>query len=174
MAFITAKTGKNVKALVNLAQSLFKQSRKRVSTGTLNRILREAVDAHPPASRENRTPRIYYATQVGVAPPTVVLFVNSTKLFDATYQRYLLNVFREKLPFRDIPIKLYMRSRRQADEGSRSSTENWESPADSDRTRTPAGTAISMPSHCPSRAHFDVASRFLNREVNELLSDLDG
>ena len=82
MAFITAQTGKNVKALVNLSQSLFKQSRKRVSTGTLNRILREAVDAHPPSSRENRTPRIYYATQVGVTPPTVVLFVNSTKLFD--------------------------------------------------------------------------------------------
>ena len=115
MAFITAQTGKNVKALVNLAQSLFKQSRNRVSTGTLNRILREAVDAHPPSSRENRNPRIYYATQVGVTPPTVVLFVNSTKLFDATYQRYLLNVFREKLPFRDIPIKLYMRSRRQAE-----------------------------------------------------------
>ena len=78
LAFITAQTGRNVKALVNLAQSLFKQSRNRVGTGTLNRILREAVDAHPPASRENRTPRIYYATQVGVTPPTVVLFVNST------------------------------------------------------------------------------------------------
>ena len=130
MAFITAQTGKNVKALVNLAQSLFKQSRNRVSTGTLNRILREAVDAHPPSSRENRTPRIYYATQVGVTPPTVVLFVNSTKLFDPTYQRYLLNVFRERLPFRDIPIKLYMRSRRQAEEGSRSSTEKWEDPSD--------------------------------------------
>ena len=55
-----------------------------------------------------------------MSPPTVVLFVNSTKLFDPTYQRYLLNVFRERLPFRDIPIKLYLRSRRQADEGSRS------------------------------------------------------
>ncbi len=64
MAFITAKTGKNVKALLNLSQSLYKQSLKRVSTGTLNRVLREAVEAHPPASRENRTPRIYYATQV--------------------------------------------------------------------------------------------------------------
>ena len=87
IAFITAKTGKNVKALVNLAQSLYKQSQKRVGTGTLNRVLREAVEAHPPSSRENRTPRIYYATQVDVTPPTIVLFVNSTRLFDATYQR---------------------------------------------------------------------------------------
>ena len=44
-------------------------------TGTLNRILQEAVLAHAPATRDNRTPRIYYATQVGTAPPTIVLFV---------------------------------------------------------------------------------------------------
>src|SRR5262249_16239236 len=119
MAFITAQTGKNVKALLDLCQSLFKQARRRITTGALNRILREAVEAHPPAMRENRTPRIYYATQVGVAPPTVVLFVNSTQLFDPTYQRYLLNVFREKLPFRDIPIKLYLRTRKQIEQGAR-------------------------------------------------------
>jgi GTP-binding protein len=173
LAFITAKTGRNVKALVNLAQSLFKQSRNRVSTGTLNRILREAVDANPPPSRENRTPRIYYGTQVGVSPPTVVLFVNSTKLFDPPYQRYLLNAFRERLPFHDIPIKLYMRSRRQADEGSRSSTENWEIPADSVVLEAPEDNDQHA-AHSHRGAHFDVARRFLNREVNELLSDLDG
>jgi GTPase len=173
MAFITAQTGRNVKALVNLAQSLFKQSRLRVSTGALNRILREAVDAHPPSSRENRTPRIYYATQVGVTPPTVVLFVNSTRLFDATYQRYLLNVFREKLPFRDIPIKLYMRSRRQTEEGSRSSAEHWEHPSEAIESEPqPHEEHVHPAAH--GGAHFDVASRFLNREVNELLSDLDG
>jgi GTP-binding protein len=114
LAFITAKTGKNVKALLNLAQSMYKQANKRVGTSVLNKILREAVEAHPPSSRE-RTPRIYYATQVGVAPPTVVLFVNSPTLFDATYQRYLLNIFREKLPYGDIPIKLYLRARSQTD-----------------------------------------------------------
>ena len=58
---------------------LYKQAQQRVSTGTLNRVLREAVEAHRPPSRENRTPRIYYATQVDVAPPTIVLFVNSTQ-----------------------------------------------------------------------------------------------
>ncbi len=118
LAFITAQTGKNVKALLNLAQSLYKQANRRVGTGTLNRVLREAVEAHPPAMVGNRNPRVYYATQVGSNPPTIVLFVNSTRLFDATYQRYLLNVFREKLPFRDIPIKLYLRSRKQTEPGA--------------------------------------------------------
>ena len=137
------------------------------------RVVREAVEAHPPASRENRTPRIYYATQVGVTPPTVVLFVNSTRLFDPTYQRYLLNVFRERLPFRDIPIKLYMRSRRQDEEAEdRSSTEIWEGPTGAiDEGQELAGSQI--PGQSPRRGHLDIASRFLNREVNELLSDLD-
>ncbi len=103
----------------------------------------------PPAARENRTPRIYYATQVGVAPPTIVLFVNSTKLFDPTYQRYLLNVFREKLPFRDIPIKLYMRSRKQTEPGERSSSDRpYES--DDDQEMNPAALAPTFPIRLPS------------------------
>ena len=163
------RPGKNVKALLNLSQSLFKQSQKRVSTGTLNRILREAVEAHPPASRENRTPRIYYATQVGVAPPTIVLFVNSTKLFDPTYQRYLLNVFREKLPFRDIPIKLYMRSRKQEEPGGRPSHDR------SDRTEDDPARGlrrVEQSAGC-ARPPSDPSMRFLHHEVNELLADLD-
>ncbi|WP_152052204.1 ribosome biogenesis GTPase Der [Tautonia marina] len=115
IAFITAQTGKNVKALINLAQAMYKRAHRRIGTGTLNRILREAVTAHAPPVRENRVPKIYFATQVSVAPPTIVLFVNRPGLFDPTYQRYLLNVFREQLPFNDVPIKLYLRARTQTD-----------------------------------------------------------
>jgi len=172
IAFITAQTGKNVKALLDLCQSLFKQARRRVSTGALNRILREAVEANPPAMRENRAPRIYYATQVGIAPPTVVLFVNSTQLFDPTYQRYLLNVFREKLPFRDIPIKLYLRARKQSDQGARSSADELEQSLENLDSRV-AGTRADRPSQSPQPGHLETATRFLNREVNELLADLD-
>jgi GTPase len=172
IAFITAQTGKNVKALINLSQSLFKQSQRRVGTGTLNRIVREAVEAHPPASCENRTPRIYYATQVGVAPPTIVLFVNSTKLFNQTYQRYLLNTFREKLPFRDIPIKLYMRSRKQTEPGERSSSPQLG--ADEEMFElSSGGPRADRPDQTLQRGHLDFGTRFLNREVNELLSEMD-
>ncbi|MFO0954473.1 MAG: ribosome biogenesis GTPase Der [Isosphaeraceae bacterium] len=164
LAFITAQTGKNVKALLNLSQSMFKQAQKRVGTGTLNRVLREAVDAHPPAMKENRTPRIYYATQVGTSPPTVVLFVNHTSLFDATYQRYLLNVFREKLPFHDIPIKLYLRARTQSDPNG-------------ERVEDPTADEGSRLSHAHAGHAFGETggngSRQMNREVNELLSELD-
>ena len=119
IAFITAKTGKNVKSLLNLAQSMFKQANKRIGTGALNRIVHEAILAHAPPSRENRAPKVYFGTQIDVDPPTIVLFVNKPSLFDVPYQRYLLKVFREKLPFHDIPVKLYLRARVQTDPSQR-------------------------------------------------------
>jgi GTP-binding protein len=115
IAFITAKSGKNVQAVVNLAQSLRKQSTHRVSTGDLNRVLRLAVEAQAPPLRQNRRPKIYFGTQVAIEPPTIVLFTNSPSLFDNTYQRYLIKTFRNSLPFGDVPIKLYLRHRSRED-----------------------------------------------------------
>ncbi|MGB0069386.1 MAG: ribosome biogenesis GTPase Der, partial [Isosphaeraceae bacterium] len=126
-------------------------------------------EAHPPAMSENRNPRVYYATQVGTNPPTIVLFVNSTRLFDPTYQRYLLNVFREKLPFHDIPIKLYMRARKQTEPGARGAANGDHGEFDEQEFESHP-TAHSGSSSNPGLEGF----RFLDREVNELLSDLDG
>lgn len=108
-AFITAKTGKNVQALIDLGQSLFKQANTRVTTSELNRVINAAVERNLPPIRQNRRPKIYYSAQVATAPPTIVVFCNSPKLFSAPYQRYLLGVCREELPFGEVPIKLYLR-----------------------------------------------------------------
>jgi GTP-binding protein len=116
IAFITAKTGRNVYAVLNLAQALHKQASARVSTGDLNRVLREALTAQAPPLRQNRRPKVYYATQVATNPPTIVLFTNSPELFDNTYQRYLLKTFRDRLPFGEVPIKLYLRRRNREDQ----------------------------------------------------------
>ena len=113
IAFITAKKSKNVQAVLNLAQHLFKQASQRVGTGDLNRVVQAAVEAHPPPLRQNRQGRVYFATQVAVAPPTIVLFTNGPELFDNTYQRYLVKVFRDQLPFREVPIKLHLRHKRK-------------------------------------------------------------
>src|SRR6185312_6899893 len=115
IAFITGQTGKNVKALINHGQMLFKQSRARVTTGQLNRMLREAVRQNAPPAAQNREPKIYYATQVGTQPPTIVLFVNDPVLISKPYQRYLLNTFRDELSFNEVPIKLYLRRRHPSD-----------------------------------------------------------
>ncbi|HZU36074.1 MAG TPA: ribosome biogenesis GTPase Der [Gemmataceae bacterium] len=116
IAFITATSGKNIQAVLNLAQNLAKQASQRVSTGDLNRVVRAALDAQPPPLRQNRRPKVFYATQVSTSPPTIVLFTNGPDLFDNTYQRYLLKYFRDHLPFPDVPIKLYLRQKRRHDE----------------------------------------------------------
>jgi GTP-binding protein len=115
IAFITGQTGKNVKALLNHAQMLFKQSRQRLNTGQLNRLLRDAVQRNPPPLFQNRRPKIYYGTQVGVQPPTLVLFCNEPQALSRPYQRYLLTAVREQMHFEEVPIKLYLRRRQQSD-----------------------------------------------------------
>jgi GTPase len=115
IAFITGQTGKNVKALLNHGQMLFKQSQDRVSTADLNKLVRAALEGNPPPLSSNRRPKIYYGTQVGVQPPTIVLFCNEPRLFKTDYRRYLLGVFRDHLPFGEVPIKLYLR---RSEEGS--------------------------------------------------------
>jgi GTP-binding protein len=116
IAFITAKSGKNVQTVLNLAQHLFKQASQRVGTGDLNRVVRDALEKQPPPLRQNRRPKVYYATQVASNPPTIVLFTNSPDLFDNTYQRYLLKLFRDQLPFSEVPIKLYLRRKRREEQ----------------------------------------------------------
>ncbi len=114
ISFITAKTGKNVQQLLNLAQKLHKQSCMRVGTGDLNRVLRAAVEANPPPMRQNRRARIYYATQASTNPPTIVLFTNGPELFDNPYIKYLENVFRAQLPFSEVALRIDLRKRDRA------------------------------------------------------------
>jgi GTP-binding protein len=114
IAFITAKKGKNVLRLLQLAIQLYKQAGTRVSTGDLNRAIRGAVDANPPVMRTNRQPKIFYATQIGTHPPTIVLFTNGPDLFDHTYVRYLTKVLRDMFPFSEVAIKLVLRAKGEA------------------------------------------------------------
>ncbi|HTU89398.1 MAG TPA: ribosome biogenesis GTPase Der [Gemmataceae bacterium] len=131
IAFVTAKSGRNVHAVLNLAQHLHKQASARVGTGDLNRVLRQALDASPPPLRQNRRPKVYYATQVGSNPPTLVLFTNGPELLDNTYQRYLIKTIRDQLHFNDVPIKLYLRRRQREDQ---SSVEEIDAPSAEDTT----------------------------------------
>ena len=115
IAFITAKTGRNVKALVNHAQMLFKQAQSRVATAMLNRIVRSALEYNPPPLDNHHQSKIYYATQVSTCPPTIVMFCKNPKSFAATYRRYLLRAMRDNLECSEVPIKLYLRSRDRDD-----------------------------------------------------------
>ena len=115
IAFITGQTGKNVKTLINHASMLFKQSRSRVGTGQLNRIIGAAMKVHPPPLYQNRRPKVYYATQVSTEPPTIVLMCNDPKSLSNDYRRYLINVLRDNTPMGEVPIKMYLEARKRTD-----------------------------------------------------------
>lgn len=111
IVFTTATESRNVRAAVEVAQALFKQARTRITTGQLNRAIREALAAYQPsADRKGVTPKIYYATQVAVCPPTIVLFVNDPAVVREDYRRFLARRLREALPFDEIPIRLLWRA----------------------------------------------------------------
>jgi GTP-binding protein len=112
-AFITAQQDKNTKQLINLAQSIYKQSRTRVTTGQLNQVIRAAILNNQPSTKTGKRLKIYYGTQVSTEPPTIVMKCNFPELLDRAWIRYLLGVMREKLPFQEVPMKVIFRARTQ-------------------------------------------------------------
>jgi len=116
IAFTTAETGRNIDSTIDLASEMYKQSCHRVGTGELNRALEVALAANAPrAKRGTRRPKFFYATQVSTSPPTIIIFVNHPSAVKLDYQRFLINRFRESLPFDEIPIRLVFKARRQAE-----------------------------------------------------------
>lgn len=126
VALLTAKEGRNVRKLVNLAQNLFKQTRIRVPTAKVNRVVRAAILSNQPPLRKNRRAKLYYATQVSTEPPTIVMKCNDPALFDEGWKRYLLGVLHEELPYPEVPIRLYFRQRVKVDESTPSLEETAE------------------------------------------------
>ncbi len=113
LAFVSAKTGLNVEGLLDLALEVGETRAIRVPTAEVNSALREAVAAHPPSAKGRRTPRIKYATQAEIRPPTFVFFTNDATLIHFSYRRYLENALRRRFGFEGTAIKLEFRSRPQ-------------------------------------------------------------
>lgn len=113
IAFMSASSGRNVRETIDLAFELHQQSLTRTTTGVLNRLVRRILERQGPSSGTGTFTKLLFVAQVAVAPPTIVCVVNHPDLFTPNYQRFLLNRFREELPFTEVPIKLLIRGRRR-------------------------------------------------------------
>ena len=111
MLFISAKTGQRVNRVLEFADQVYEQTCRRVSTGTLNDVISEAITITEPPSDKGRRLKIYYATQVAVKPPTFVLKVNDPDLMHFSYQRYLENYLRKSFSLTGTPLRMYIRPR---------------------------------------------------------------
>jgi GTP-binding protein len=108
---ISAKTGQRVGRVLEAAIEIWGERRKRVSTGELNRLVSGATDRVSPPMVKGRRPKIFYATQASIAPPTFVFFCSDAGSVHFSYRRYLENRLRDAFGFDGTPIKLVFRDR---------------------------------------------------------------
>jgi GTP-binding protein len=108
---ISAKTGQRVGRVLEAAIEIWGERRKRISTGELNRVLSAATDRTPPPPVRGHRPRLFYATQAAVAPPTFVFFASDASAVHFSYRRYLENRLRDTFGFDGTPIRLVFRDR---------------------------------------------------------------
>ena len=165
IGFITGQTGKNVKALLNHAQMLFKQANERISTHQLNKLVKVALERHEPPLYQMKRPKIYYATQITSLPPTIILVCNQPQGFSKTYQRYLLSFLRDHLPFGEIPIKLYLQPRARDDDRDDLNKEQRQKREDND-AMSAAGAGESLDGEI--NEFVDEDDEFETGEVDEL------
>ncbi|MDI3327383.1 MAG: ribosome biogenesis GTPase Der [Alicyclobacillaceae bacterium] len=109
--FVSAKTGQRVGKILETVVRVSEQHALRIPTATVNQILEDALLRVSPPSEKGRRLRIYYATQVGVQPPTFALFVNDPELMHFSYLRYLENQFRGAFGFEGTPLRFVVRQR---------------------------------------------------------------
>jgi GTPase len=136
----SASTGENVDRLFAMIQKLQHAARKRIGTGALNRLLRQAFEANPPPLVKGRRLKLFYATQTtgsnsqsdemsstqperalgktrdgeqrrSLGPVEFILFVNDPSLMNETYRRYLESRIRNAEPYPGLPILLTLRRR---------------------------------------------------------------
>ncbi len=108
---ISALKRQRINKVFQIAAELHEETHKRIPTHEVNVCIKQAVANHHPPTRKGREVKIFYATQVRVAPPTFVLFVNQSDPFHFSYARYLENRIRKDLEFDRVPIKIRLRQR---------------------------------------------------------------
>ena len=109
--FVSAKTGQRVSNILPLAEQVYENASRRIPTNVLNEVIMDTQITTPAPARNGRKLRVYYATQVGVNPPTFVFSVNEPELMHFSYQRFLENQLRQAFDFTGTPLKLIVRKK---------------------------------------------------------------
>ena len=110
--YVSAKTGQRAEKILKEVDRVYSNAHMRIPTGTLNDLILDTVRANEPPSYNGRRLKVYYSSQVSVAPPVFVLFVNSSDLMHFSYERFLENTIRKAFDFSGTPIKIVTREKK--------------------------------------------------------------
>ena len=111
VVFISAKTGQRVNNLFEMINNVASQNSLRLSTSVINEVINEAISIVQPPTDKGRRLKILYGTQGSTKPPTFVIFVSNKSLFHFSYQRYIINCFRNNFGLEGTPVRLIIRER---------------------------------------------------------------
>lgn len=109
--FASAQTGRNLEDLFSTIAMVEKERNERVSTGQLNKFVERLFQQYHPPMIQGKRLRVYYTTQVQVAPPRFVLFVNAPELMLGTYKKYMIHQFRKHYAFTGVPLVFELRGK---------------------------------------------------------------
>ena len=98
-----------------VVEKVYENAHRKISAGSLNDVLQDAYSINAPTYKKNKKLRIFYATQTGVCPPTIVLFVNDIHLMQDNYLRYLEISIRKAFDFAGTPIRITMKCKKEED-----------------------------------------------------------
>ncbi|RJX29381.1 MAG: ribosome biogenesis GTPase Der [Desulfurivibrio sp.] len=110
---ISALTGAGINRIFPVLEEVYRQYTTEFSTNMINRILQNAVEAHNPPLHKGKRLKFYYTTQVGIRPPTFLVFVNYPKGVHFSYYRFLVNQFSAGLGLDKIPVKIVLKERQR-------------------------------------------------------------
>lgn len=116
VACISAKDNQHVRETLRLAFSLHRQASTRLGTGQLNQAVQDIIAQRGPSSRTSQPVKVYYATQISVNPPTIVLSVNQPDLVTEEYRRFFVRQLRQRTSLAEVPIRLLVRSHHKKDQ----------------------------------------------------------
>ncbi len=108
--FISAMNGQRIHQVLETANRVYESRFLRLPTSTVNKILRDAVQRHPPPVKGTRRLKLYFGAQVKTNPPVFLFHANDATLVHFTYKRYLENRIRETFPFEGTPLILSFRT----------------------------------------------------------------
>jgi GTP-binding protein len=114
--FTSALTGQRVHRVLELIVETQEQRMRRVATHEVNDVLRALVTRTKPPAHHGHPVKLLYGTEVAVAPPTFVIWVNHPDGVPESYLRYLHNGFREAWGFSGVPLRIELRRRGEDEE----------------------------------------------------------
>jgi GTP-binding protein len=96
-----------------LVSEIYEQATKKIATNLVTRVILEAFALNPPVSEKGKRLKAYYVTQLGVQPPSFIIFINNLDLVKENYLRYLDRKLRDAFGFFGTPIKIITRARKE-------------------------------------------------------------